>query len=100
MSVTTDFPTAESALTYRQAHDKRVKALSRMTMPTLRETERAYLTAQGRERITGGPCGRDELISAILAIEFPAALINQTAHVLYHKPGEHWSACEYCQESP
>jgi hypothetical protein len=96
MTTTPTFPTAESALVYRKAHDVRVKKLYRMTMPTLRDIEQAHLARQGYQRVFGGPVSKDELISAILAVEYPADRMNETTHVLYHKPGETWSACEWC----
>jgi hypothetical protein len=96
MITTVTFPTAESALTYRQAHDTRVKALYRMTMPTLRGIEQAHLAEQGYRRVSGGPVSKDELVNAILATEYPVGLLNETTHVMHHKPGETWSACEFC----
>jgi hypothetical protein len=97
--MTAAFPTTESASAYRKAHDARVRALSRMTVAELRRTEQAHLTAQGLTRILGGPGSKDEVLRAIIDAEFPADLMNEASHVLYHKPGENWSACEHCPKA-
>jgi hypothetical protein len=96
VTATQGFPTAESALAYRQEHDARVRALYRMTMPTLREIERTQLAQQGTHHVVGGPGGKDELINAILATEYPARLMNEASHVLWHRRGERWDVCDFC----
>lgn len=68
-----------------------------MTMPMLREIERQHLAAQGIQRLAGGPGTKDELVNAILAIEYPVALLNEAGHVLFHRSGQIWSACELCR---
>ena len=96
MTTTTAFSTAESAQAYRQAHDARVKELYRTALPALRDLERDQLARQGLRRVFGGPVSKDELVSAILATEYPAERLNEAGHVLYHKLGETWSACNFC----
>jgi hypothetical protein len=97
MAGTGHFPVAEVAAAYRARHDARVKALSRLGATTLRELEGAQLAAQGVQRVAGGPASRDELVGAIVDAEFPRALMDEASHVLYHKPGETWGACQWCQ---
>jgi hypothetical protein len=94
--MTTAFPTAEAALTYRQSYDQRMKALYRKTVPTLRDIERDHLAERGIRRISGGPARKEELISAILEVEYPIARLNEATHVIYHRPGESSSACNWC----
>jgi|SRR6185437_13770684 len=96
MSTTENFPTIESALEYRTAHDDRAKVLARKTAPSLRDRYRDHVRRQGSELISGGPVTRQELMTEILAIEFPIALLNEASHVIYHKAGETWRACAWC----
>jgi hypothetical protein len=86
-----------AALAYRHSHDRRVRALYRMTMPALRNVQAQHLAGQGYVQVSWpGRVSKHELINAILAVEFPADLMNETSHVLYHKSGETWSACKHC----
>ena len=89
-TVTAKFPTAEDAIAFRQACDKRMKALYRKTVPALRQLHRAQA-----QYVIGGPVTKEEFVSAILEREYPVALLNETTHVLYHR-GAWNSACEHC----
>lgn len=96
MTTTPRFPMAEHATAYRAAYNDRMSALYRLTKPKLRSIDRAHMAAQGVERIYGGPATREELIRAILDDEYPVSLLNESSHVIWHQPGESWSACRWC----
>jgi hypothetical protein len=97
MTATEHFPTAQDALSYRRDHDARVRELNRKTMPSLRGIYGALLAGQGHFLVYGGPGSKDELVSAIIGIEYPRALINESAHAAYHGAGGGWDACEWCK---
>lgn len=54
------------------------------------------LADRGVEIVSGGPRTKDELIMAIRDVRYPAELLDEMTHVLYHEPGSVWSACGYC----
>jgi len=86
----------EQARLFRAAHEGEVRALNRKTIGQLREIHRAELAGRGAEILFGGPSGKDELMAAILEFRYPMAQLNETTHILYHNPGECWSACKFC----
>jgi len=88
--------TATEAREFRAAHDAEVSALSRKSRAELERIDAAELATRGQQRSHGGPQSKDELISEILSFRYPIDRLNETTHVLYHKPGESWSACEWC----
>jgi hypothetical protein len=57
---------------------------------------RQLLAADQIEILWGGPRTKDELISAILELRFPRSQVDEMTHVLYHQPGDVWSACGHC----
>jgi hypothetical protein len=91
--------TEDEARAHRADHDNYAKAISRMTKAELAILYRREMAIRGTELLYGGPGSKDEFISAIMNLNYPAALMNETSHVLYHKPGENWSACEHCQRA-
>lgn len=80
----------------RKDHDDCVRNLSRQTKSALTAAYRQQLASQGVTLLSGGPARKDELISAIVTERFPTDQLNQSIHVLYHNPGETWSACKWC----
>ena len=92
--------TPDEAHAYRAAHDAEVKALAKMTRAQLATLETAGLRDAGQVRIMGGPASKDELIRAIIDRKYPREQMNLASHVLYHKPGERWSACQICGSLP
>jgi hypothetical protein len=92
------FPDRGTALAYRAAYDQRVSELCRMPIYKLREIEKEHMARLGQTRVSGGPASYDEWVNAIMAIEFPAAMMDASNHVAHHRPDEIWSACEYCRD--
>ena len=88
--------TEDEARQFRSWHDMYVKQLSRKTRADLAALYRIQLSRQGFVQIAGGPQSKDELIRELVETEFPVAKLNEAGHVLYHKPGENWSACDHC----
>ena len=88
------------AVEIRDQYNKDLKRLNRATMPTLRDTYAAQLKQRGIETVYGGPVTREEHMNAILNERYPRAQMDEVTHVLYHKPGENWSACEHCNPAP
>ena len=86
--ITEHFPTAEDALAYRQARSKRAKALNRQTAPTLRDAVRSA-------GLIFGDLSKDELVAAVLEVEYPLALEHEAIHILHHRDWQN-SACEWC----
>jgi hypothetical protein len=80
----------------RAAHDADARALTRMTRAQLAVLESAELRKRGFERLAGRPVSKDELVRSILDYRYPLASLNRASHVLYHAPGETWSACDFC----
>jgi hypothetical protein len=80
-------------------HGQMARDLQATKVRDLKDTYRRILEAGGMVLISGGPATRDELVSAILAERFPLEQLNQASHVLYHKAGERWSACDYCKQA-
>jgi hypothetical protein len=85
------------ARTLREAHDAYVKRLSRRTLPALHGDYRNELAANGRQLLMGGPVTRDELISALAELRYPAAKLNEASHVIGHQ-ARGWSACNFCHD--
>lgn len=81
----------------REAHNAYVKRINRMSRASLADLERQELADRGIVRVMGGPVTRDELISSLCELRYPATALNEATHVLYHQPGESWSACRLCQ---
>lgn len=90
-----NFPTAESAAVYQQAHDKRVKDLYRKTMPALRAIAMGPRTPEGQQWVS--TLGKDDLITEIVGIEFPVAMLNEAIHARFHRVLTN-SACQHCQQ--
>jgi hypothetical protein len=88
--------TITEAQTFRAAHDAEVRKLSRKSRAELASIDAAELAARGMQRLYGGPHSKDELINEIIGFHYPLERLNETTHILYHKPGESWSACEWC----
>jgi hypothetical protein len=87
--------TAEEARTFRAARDGDVRQLSRKSKTELQRIAAGLRAGVGWERIYS-QASKDELICEILRFRYPAEKLNETTHVLYHKPGETWSACVWC----
>lgn len=87
--------TEAEAREFRAAHDADASRLSRTSTHELRQIAAGLRAGLGWERVYG-ESSKDELISEILGYRYPLATLNETTHVLYHKPGETWSACERC----
>jgi hypothetical protein len=83
------------ATAYRAAWNTEVKRLTRMSKSALAIEHRDALASQGATLIYG-QYSKDELIRAVLGIRYPTAKLNEATHVVAHKPGEAWSACEWC----
>lgn len=81
----------------REAHNAYVKRISRMTRAQLRDAERADLADRGIVREYGGPVTRDELISALCELHYPAAKLNEAIHVIGHDTRD-WPACNFCHD--
>ena len=86
------------ARTLREAHNAYVKRLSRQSRLALAVIYRDDLADQGRALVSGGPLTRDELISALCELHYPAAKLNEAGHVLYHD-SHGYTACELCHDS-
>lgn len=90
--------TETEARNIRTQHDAMAKTLTRASKANLKRDYDTIQRAFGFETVHGGPASKDELIGAILDISFPRAAMDEASHVLYHKPGENWSACEHCAD--
>lgn len=88
--------TKTEAQTFRSDHDSSARMLNRMSKSTLKVVYNRNLSSRGYQIVSGGPASKDELISAILAFEFPIAKLNESIHVLYH---DEWKndICEHCK---
>ena len=80
----------DEARQFRQNHDAEARLLARKSKAQLEQ-----IAAEYRTRIFG-QSSKQELTSEILGYQFPAARLNEAIHVLHHKPGENWSACNIC----
>lgn len=80
----------------RIEHDHYVRQIWRKPVHELKTIYRRELADRGTQLLYGGPAGKDELTNAIVGLRYPVAQLNESTHVLYHKPGEYWSACEWC----
>src|SRR5487761_1129592 len=97
MSLTTTAMTEAQARIFREAWNAAAKRYSRMSKAQLQAEDAAALADAGMQRIYGGPASKDELIADILNPRgYTTARLNETTHVLYHGPGEAWSACDWC----
>lgn len=74
--------TPQLARTYLIIHDTRVKKLDGKSPGVLNQVWRAALTMTGQECLYGGPQSKDELVGAIIDIEFPDA---SRAREIYHE---------------
>jgi hypothetical protein len=93
----TQLMTEPQARIFREAYAAAVKRYSRMTIAQLKAERTAALADQGIESLYGGPGSKDEFVSAVLNLRgYTVARLNDTTHVLYHGPGESWSACDWC----
>ena len=81
---------------FRRGHDTYVRTLSRTAKARLASTYRQELASRGQQLLYGGPASKDELVSALASLRYPLGQLNESTHVLYHAPGETWSACEHC----
>lgn len=88
--------TPDEARELRKDCDDYVAFWSRQPKRALANIYRLLLAEQGRQLLGGGPVTKDEYLSAITGIRFPVARRNEANHVLYHRPGESWPACEWC----
>jgi hypothetical protein len=79
-----------------KAHGEYARGAWRMTKAALASLYRAEISAQGTHLLYGGPGSKDELASAVVALRFPAAALNEAIHVLHHQDSDGWSACEHC----
>lgn len=93
MNVTMTVPEAQE---FRAGYEAEVRELSRKSRTELASIEAAELSGRGMQRLFGGPQSKDELINAIVGYRYPLERLNETTHILYHEPGESWSACEWC----
>jgi len=84
------------AAQFRRDHDDYARYLAKQTRAALAAAYRHQLASQGMTLLGGGPGSKDELTAAIMNLRFPINQLNQSIHVLYHAPGETWSACEWC----
>lgn len=87
--------TEPEAREFRARHDADVRRLSRMSRARLAETDAQELASRGIQRLYG-QLSKDELIAEILGYRYPREQYDETTHILYHKPGEIWSACDIC----
>lgn len=87
--------TREQAQSLRTARDTDARLLSRKPKFELAAIERHEAGRPAGE--TRGRWSKDELITAILERRgFGIEKVNESTHVLYHQPGEKWSACKFC----
>jgi hypothetical protein len=75
--------TPEDPKAYILAHDKRVRQLDRMGASQL---SAIYSDALGSALIHAGPMDHDELVNAIVAVEFPKANAAREAYAQPLKP--------------
>jgi hypothetical protein len=91
--------THTEAESFNLSYQSEVRFLSRMTAKNLNVVYGRTLREMGREVLFGGPSNKDELIRAILELHgMTTDKLNEVTHVLYHKPSEVWSACEWCHD--
>ena len=82
----------------RERHGRTAKLLSRMSRDDLAALHRTALRERGTILLHGGPQSKDELIGALLELDFPAARMNEASHVLHHQD-LNWPACEWCKRA-
>lgn len=98
--MTTKTPTFASkaeALTFRAQCENLAKLLTRNTKRQLEAIAIDKRAAVGRVRIYG-QSSKQELINEILQFDYPTDRLNEAIHIIYHAPGENWSACEWCNQ--
>jgi hypothetical protein len=95
MELTGTFNSKAHAGRYLREHDKRAKMLTRASAASLRQVYRDTLADFGTVSVIGGPVSKDELVNAILGLEYPPANLNEAIHLMYHE-GAVWDACEWC----
>ena len=84
------------ARTLREAHNAYVRFLDGISRYRLAAELVELETERGIIHLYGGPSTRDELISALCEIRYPAAKLNEAGHVLWHSYGAVNSACKLC----
>jgi hypothetical protein len=87
------------ARTIHKAYDSYVKSIHRQTKAQLADAYRGELADRGQILAYGGPASKDELISALIELRYPRAMMNETIHVLYHQDFIS-SVCAYCNPDP
>lgn len=87
--------TADEARQLRADHDRDAGQLARKSQRELGRIAAGLRAGTGWERLYG-TSSKDELISEILGHRYPAAKLNEAIHVMHHRPGESWTACEWC----
>jgi hypothetical protein len=93
----TELMTTLEAKRFRIDHDNAVKMLNRLTVAKLKVVYARNLNERGMVSLYGGPASKDELISAIIAFEYPIGKLNESIHVLYHVDGWKLDICEWCK---
>jgi hypothetical protein len=88
--------TAEQAREYRAAHDLAARELTRMSARALLGLQAVRDRAAGFTRHGSPKMTKHEIVCELLERDFPVARINEAGHVLFHQPGESWSACNWC----
>lgn len=92
--------TTSQARALQDAHGQDARDLCNTPKTMLQALRHEMLAAEGVVTIYGGPVTRDELVNDILSRRYPVDKLNEAAHVLYHEPGQVWSACEHCTTGP
>ena len=82
--------TANEARQYRADRADCARAHTRQTKAKLEQI------ARNRGSLFFGKPSKDELVTLLVNARYPLEQENEAIHVLHHKPGEAWSACEHC----
>jgi hypothetical protein len=85
------------ARTLRAAADAYVRRMNAKSRAVLAQTYRDDMAELGRVTVFGGPVTRDELLSALVELHYPAAKQNEAIHVIGHQ-ARGWSACNHCHD--
>jgi hypothetical protein len=88
--------TAAEARALRLAHDDAARRYGRMPKAKLAAAYRKALAERGQEILLGGPASKDELVAAILGLDYPIARLNEAIHVAWHDTA--WPGCPHCAE--
>ena len=91
MNDTSTFASTDEARAFRANHDLAAHMLSKQSKSAL------VSQANGKGIWANAKWSKDELIAALADYLFPRDRMEEANHVLYHKPGENWSACEWCK---